>query len=129
MKLEHVALDVPDPEAFIGWWCANLGFRRAAPESVFILDDSGIMGIEVYRTKDTPAAPSYATMNSMTFHIAFVSDDVSSDTARLVAAGATFEKGSRNPDGFEVAFLRDPWGVSFQFCHRPKSIFLPPRAG
>ena len=76
MKLEHVAIDVPDAEAFIQWWIANLGFRRSAPGSGFIMDDSGTMGLEIYRTGETPAAPDYKAMNSMTLHVAFVSDDV-----------------------------------------------------
>ncbi len=66
MKLEHVAIDVSDPEAFIQWWCQNLGFRRSADGSAFIMDDSGIMGLEVYRTGETPSAPDYKVMNAMT---------------------------------------------------------------
>ena len=76
MKLEHVAIDVPEPEAFIEWWCSNLGFRRSAPGSAFIMDDSGTAGLEVYRTQNTPAAPGYPAMDPMTLHIAFVSSDV-----------------------------------------------------
>ena len=91
MKLEHVAIDVADPEKLIAWWCENLGFRRSAPGSAFIIDDSGTMGLEIYRTGETSAAPDYAKMHAMTLHVAFVSEDVKADVDRLVAAGATLE--------------------------------------
>ncbi len=124
MKLEHVALDVPDSEAFIEWWIANLGFRRSAPKSGFIMDDSGTMGLEIYRTGETPAAPDYKAMNSMTLHVAFVSDDVKADVDRLVAAGATLEQLKLDNPAFHMAILRDPWGVAIQLCRRANSIFI-----
>ena len=124
MKLEHVALDVSDPDKFIDWWCHNLGFRRSKPGSAFILDDSGVMGLEIYRTGETPQAPEYAKMNSMTLHIAFVSDDVKRDCDRLVEAGATLEQLSLENPAFHMAILRDPWGVPIQLCKRANSIFF-----
>ncbi len=124
MKLEHVALDVPDPEAFIAWWSENLGFRRSAPGSAFIMDDSGDMGFEIYRTGETPSAPDYAAMNSMTLHVAFVSGDVKADVDRLVAAGAKLEQLKLDDPAFNMAILRDPWGVAIQLCKRAKTIFL-----
>ena len=124
MKLEHVAIDVTDAEGFIQWWIENLGFRRSAPKSAFIMDDSGTMGLEVYRTGETPAAPDYAKMNSMTLHIAFVSDDVQADVDRLVKAGATLETLKTDNPAFHMAILRDPWGVAIQLCKRANSIFL-----
>ncbi len=124
MKLEHVAIDVPDAEAFIGWWCENLGFRRSAPGSAFIIDDSGTMGLEVYRTGETSAAPDYKAMNSMTLHIAFVSDDVQADVDRLVKAGATLEQITTSNPAFHMAILRDPWGMAIQLCKREKTIFF-----
>lgn len=124
MKLEHVAIDVPDSEAFISWWCEHLGFRRSAPGSAFIIDDSGTVGLEVYRTGETPAAPDYRAMNAMTLHVAFVSDDVKSDAERLVDAGATLEQMTLENPAFNMAILRDPWGVPIQLCKRAQSIFF-----
>ena len=124
MKLEHVAFDVQEPEELITWWCENLGFRRSAPGSAFIIDDSGIMGLEIYRTGETPAAPDYKAMNSMTMHIAFVSEDVKADVDRLVAAGATLETLKIDNPAFHMAILRDPWGVSIQLCKREHTIFF-----
>ncbi len=124
MKLEHVAIDVPDAEALIAWWCENLGFRRSAPKSAFIIDDSGTMGLEFYRTGETPAAPEYGAMNAMTLHVAFLSEDVKADAERLVAAGAKLEKLSLDNPAFHMAILRDPWGVAIQLCKRKQSIFF-----
>ena len=124
MKLEHFAIDVPDADAFIEWWCANLGMRRSAPGSAFIMDDSGTVGLEVYRTGETPAAPDYRAMNSMTLHVAFASDDVAADAKRLQDAGATLEQMTLTNPAFHMAILRDPWGVAVQLCRREKSIFL-----
>ena len=123
MKLEHVAVDVPDAEAFKAWWCENLGFRVSSNPD-FIMDDSGEAGLEVYRTGETPSAPDYKSMNSMTFHVAFVSDDVKADADRLVAAGATLEQIKLDNPAFHMAILRDPWGVAIQLCRREKSIFI-----
>ena len=124
MKLEHIAFDVPEPEKLIAWWCENLGFRRSAPGSAFLLDDSGTAGVEIYRTGETPAAPDYCRMNAMTLHVAFVSDDVKADAERLVAAGGTLEKLTLEDPAFHMAIVRDPWGIAIQLCKRAKSIFL-----
>lgn len=126
MKLEHVAIDVPDPEAFKAWWCENLGFR-VSPNPGFIMDDSGESGLEVYRTGETPAAPDYASMNAMTLHVALVSRDVKGDVDRLVAAGAKLEQLKLDNPDFHMAILRDPWGVAIQLCDRKASIFIKPR--
>ena len=82
------------------------------------------MGLEIYRTGETPAAPDYKSMNSMTFHVAFVSEDVKADVDRLVAAGATLEQLKLENPSFHMAILRDPWGVAIQLCKRANSIFI-----
>jgi catechol 2,3-dioxygenase-like lactoylglutathione lyase family enzyme len=124
MKLEHIALDVSDPDKFIDWWCHNLGFRRSKPGSAFILDDTGVMGLEIYRTGETPQAPDYGKMNSMTLHVAFVSEDVKRDADRLVEAGAVLEQLTLDNPQFHMAILRDPWGMPIQLCKRANSIFF-----
>lgn len=123
MKLEHFAIDVPDAEAFKAWWCENLGMR-VSDNPGFIMDDSGQAGLEIYRTGETPSAPDYKAMNSMTLHVAFASDDVKADVDRLVAAGATLEQLKLDNPAFHMAILRDPWGVAIQLCRREKTIFI-----
>ena len=127
MKIEHVALDVPDPEAFKDWWCTNLGFRRSSNPG-FIMDSSGVAGLEIYRTGETASAPDYGAMDAMTLHVALYSDDVAGDARRLEAAGAKLERLETSDPAFHMAILRDPWGVAVQLCRRAASIALPPAA-
>lgn len=126
MHLEHVAIDVADPAAFKDWWVKNLGMRISSANAGFLTDDSGTFVLEVYRSDKTAAAPDYKAMHPMTLHIAFVSDDVDKDVARLVAAGATKEELVHKP-GFDMAMLRDPFGVCVQLCKRATSVFMAPR--
>ena len=53
MKIEHVALNVPDPLAMARWYVEHLGLtvkRRAmeAPYAHFLADDSGTVMVELY---------------------------------------------------------------------------------
>ena len=57
----------------------------------------------------------------MTLHIAFLSEDVDADAARLVAAGATLLETVHKP-GFDMAMLRDPFGLAIQFVTRGTPI-------
>lgn len=123
MKIEHVAIDVPDAEAFKKWWCENLGMRTSPANPGFLVDDSGTGCLEIYRTGCTDAAPDYKAMHPMTLHVAFDVEDVDGVVAKLVAAGATLEELVHKP-GFDMAMLRDPWGICVQLCHRAKSIYI-----
>ena len=125
MRLEHVAIDVADPDAFNDWWGKNLGMRKSASGGAFLTDDSGTFVLEVYRTGNTPSAPDYRSLDPMTFHIAFLSDDVDADVARLEAAGAEKVEVVHKP-GFDMAILRDPQGVAIQLVKRAASIAMPP---
>ena len=124
MRLEHVAVDVADPAAFKAWWTANLGMRISTANDGFLTDDSGTFILEIYRTDKTPSAPDYRALAPMTFHIAFLSDDVDADVARLVAAGAEQVELVHKP-GFDMAILRDPQGVSIQLVKRAATIAMP----
>ena len=126
MHLEHVAIDVADPAAFKDWWVKNLGMRVSAASDGFITDDSGTFTLEVYRTNTTPSAPNYRSFDPMTFHIAFLSNNVDADVERLVKAGAEKVEVVHKP-GFDMAILRDPQGVCIQLVKRATSIFMAPR--
>ena len=126
MQLEHVAIEVADPEALKAWWTAHLGMRLSAANPAFLVDDTGRGVLEVYRSENTPAAPDYATRDPSTFHIAFWADDVEREAARLEAAGAVRVETIHRP-GFDMVMLRDPFGLCVQLCHRGESVFMPPR--
>ena len=126
MKIEHVALQVPQPAAAAEWYAANLGFRihRAVdhrPVARFLADSSGSVMLEIYRNPKLPV-PDYASMDPLLLHVAFVCDDVAGTVERLVKAGAVFVSGPDVSGGDEFAMLRDPWGVPLQLVRRAQPM-------
>lgn len=118
MKLEHIGFNVAEPQKVMDWWCANLGFTQTHP--AFVVDSTGQMAIEFYRN-DAASIPDYTAISPLTLHIAFLSEDVDADAARLVAAGATLLETVHKP-GFDMAMLRDPFGLAIQFVTRGTPI-------
>ena len=118
MKLEHIGFNVAEPQKVMDWWCANLGFTQT--HLAFVVDSTGQMAIEFYRNDAAPI-PDYTTISPLTLHIAFLSEDVDADAARLVAAGATLLETVHKP-GFDMAMLRDPFGLAIQFVTRGTPI-------
>lgn len=126
--MEHAALDVADPDATAAWWCENLGFtitrkKDDAAHTIFIVDASGRIALEVYRAQTQPVAPDYASMDPLTFHLGFSSNDVDADIERLTKAGATLVVHEKAP-GFDGAMMRDPSGIAIQFVKRDQSVLL-----
>ena len=123
IRLEHVAINVEDPEAMAKWYCENLGMKilRKGPPPAncrFIADASENMMLELYHNPPD-AVPDYAAMDPLVLHIAFMVDDVKGTCRKLVAAGATLVSDvSVTDSGDEIAMLRDPWGVPIQFLKR-----------
>lgn len=126
MKLEHVAINVPEPAKMAAWWSENLGMRivmssDASPFMHFIADEAGSM-MELYNNPAAPM-PDYESTNPFNLHIAFSSSDIDADLQRLEAAGATrVTDVTTTPAGDKLVFLRDPWHVPFQFVQRQKPL-------
>ena len=126
MKLEHAALNLPDPHATAHWYAENLGLRivkenENTPFEHFLADDAGVM-LEFY---NNPAGelPDYAAMSPFTLHLAFTATDLDADYERLLGAGATAAGDvTTTPAGDHIVFLRDPWGVSLQLVSRAKPL-------
>lgn len=125
MKLEHVAINVPEPAAMAKWYAEHLGMRivlesNESPYMHFIADDVGSM-MELY---NNPAAtmPDYANMSPFNFHMAFSTDNIEAERDRLVAAGATAAEITSTPRGDKLLFLRDPWQIPFQFVQRSSPL-------
>jgi uncharacterized glyoxalase superfamily protein PhnB len=58
-------------------------------------------------------------MNPLVLHLAFAAADIRAAHQRLVAAGAEpLGEISANPAGDQLAFLRDPWGLTVQLIQR-----------
>ncbi len=127
MKIEHLALNVPDALSLARWYVEHLGLtvkRRMMKEpwAHFLADDSGTVMLELYTNKAV-TMPDYAAMEAANMHLAFVSDDLQADLTRLKTAGATTpEQTEFMPDGDEVAMFRDPWGVPLQLVKRVRPM-------
>ena len=68
----------------------------------------------------------YFTLDPLVLHVAFVTADLAADRARLLAAGATSAvEPATTPEGDELAFLRDPWGVTVQLVKRTRPLLQP----
>jgi uncharacterized glyoxalase superfamily protein PhnB len=123
MKVEHFALQVPEPVAMGEWYQKHLGCKLArsggAPaHGRFLLDSHGSVLLEIYRNPSVPV-PDYHAMDPLLLHLAFVSADLLADRDRLVRAGAkVVEDVNVSPSGDEFLMLRDPWGVPLQFVKR-----------
>jgi glyoxylase I family protein len=126
MKLEHVAINVPDPIGLAQWFVQHLGMRIVVaganpPYMHFVADEAGSM-LELYNNPAAPM-PDYASMNPFNFHIAFATDDIEAARDRLVTAGATTVTDiTTSPAGDKLLFLRTPWQVPFQFVQRKKPL-------
>jgi glyoxylase I family protein len=129
IRLEHVAINVEDPEEMAKWYCKNLGMKilRQGPPPVnmrFISDAGGNMMLEIYHNPPD-AVPNYTSMDPLLLHIAFMVDDVKGTCRKLIAAGATVATDAFTTEsGDEIAILRDPWGVPIQFLKRAEPMLL-----
>jgi glyoxylase I family protein len=127
MKIEHVALQVPDPIELAEWYVTNLGMRVVRSfgppaHARFIADDAGHTVLEVYNNPKA-SVTDYRNLDSLHLHLAFVVDDVAATRQRLLAAGATAEGDVTASDtGDTLAMLRDPWGVPVQLVKRAKTL-------
>jgi glyoxylase I family protein len=126
MKLEHVAINVPDARALVDFFVANLGMKivvetSTSPFMHFISDGAGSM-LEIYSNPAAPM-PDYKTIHQANLHIAFASNDIEGDRTRLIAAGAeALGEISTAASGDKLAFFRAPDGVPFQLVQRVKPL-------
>ena len=126
MKLEHVALNIPDVHAQSLWFVENFGLKivmegDTAPYFHFLSDGQGAM-LEFY-SNTAVNMPDYANVHPSNVHIAFSSDDIEADRDRLIAAGATiFSDVASTARGDKLVFLRNPWQLPFQFVQRAQPL-------
>jgi Glyoxalase/Bleomycin resistance protein/Dioxygenase superfamily. len=123
VKIEHFALQVPDPVAMADWYVKHLGFKIARSggepsHARFLADSSASVMLEIYRN---PAAsvPDYWKADPLLMHVAYVSDNPAADRDRLVQAGVVIvDDLMTTPTGDAIVMLRDPWGVPIQLVKR-----------
>jgi len=127
MKIEHLALNVPDPLTMARWYVEHLGLtvkRRflEAPWAHFLADDSGTVMVELYGNTKAPML-DFPSVAPAALHLAFVSGNIEADIQRLTQAGATLVGGpDATVNGDVLAMLRDPWGVCVQLVKRAESL-------
>jgi len=126
MKLEHVAINVPEPFAMADWYVKNLGLKivsqkSTAPFITFLADDSDRVMLEFYKNENA-AIPDYKNQNSLTLHIAFITTQPNEDIKRLLNNGATLESDDIWKNGSRIIVLRDPWGLAIQLCKRTEEL-------
>jgi glyoxylase I family protein len=123
IRLEHLALNVRDPQGMAEWYVKNLGMKvvrkGTAPRyATFVADVGKHMMMELYRNAAYPML-HLPLMHHLSFHIAFTVDDVHAIRDKLVAAGAKIVEDIRvSSSGDQILMLRDPWGVPIQFIER-----------
>jgi glyoxylase I family protein len=125
MRLEHPALQVPDPVAMADWYVKHLGCtiaRAGGPPGNARFLAAGPVLIEIYRNPAI-AVPDYPAIHPLQLHLAFISENVKADRDRLLAAGAKiFEDYTTNAGGDELLMLRDPWDIGLQLVKRGKPM-------
>jgi glyoxylase I family protein len=123
VKVEHFALQVPDPAAMADWYVKYLGCsiaRAGGPpaNARFVRDSAGAVMVELYRNPKL-TVPDYHKMDPLLMHLAFVSEAPAADCNRLARVGASIvEDLSTSPAGDELVMLRDPWGIALQLVKR-----------
>jgi glyoxylase I family protein len=126
VNIEHIALNVAEPVAMAEWYVRNLGMKivrqmNETPFTHFVADESGRTVLELYRQK--APVPDYAGTDPFVLHIAFTTTDFVQTRERLLAAGATAAGDiTTAPNGDQLVFLRDPWGVVIQFVKRTRPL-------
>jgi len=127
LRLEHLALNVADPQRTAAWYGQHLGLRvvRAGDDvarTTFLATCDGAVLIELYNNNTAPI-PAYAQKHPLELHLAFCSDDPQAEAERLLQAGAVLsEPARRTPAGDEVVMLRDPFGLALQLVKRAKPM-------
>ena len=126
MKLEHVAINVPEPVQMADWYVEHCGMRivvsvEGPPFTRFIADASGTTAIEIYRNEEAPI-PDYFSQSPLVVHNAFAVENLDETKDRLTEAGATFVEEIETPDGSRLIMLRDPWGIPLQLVKRSAAL-------
>ncbi len=122
MKIEHLAINVENPQAVSNWYEKNLGLKVVkkmdkSPFMTFLADDSGKVMVELYNNPKSEVL-EFSKLNPLMLHLAFVSENPDEEKAKLTGEGAELISDDTLEDGTRLLMLRDPWGLAIQFCKR-----------
>ena len=119
MRIEHIAMNVPQPFEMADWYVSQLGMTvtKRSESGCFIADGSGLL-MEIYFDSEAPLIES-GRLHPQSLHLAFAVEDVAAARSALVTAGGSAEGEMRvTPGGDTLAFVRDPWGNVLQLVSR-----------
>jgi catechol 2,3-dioxygenase-like lactoylglutathione lyase family enzyme len=127
LRIEHVAIQVPDPVAMADWYVKHLGMSISRKYELptncrFLMSFGDQVMLEIYNNPKA-TVPDYRKIDTLHLHIAFYSENIEADRARLLAAGATPEtEVIHTPDDDYVTMMRDPWGIPLQLVKRTNKM-------
>lgn len=130
MTIEHIGISVAEPIKMAEWYQNHLGctikFVKGTDDDgmVFIVDSAGETILELFHN---PVVDTLASVQNhpIQVHLAFKSEDIESDSARLCLAGAEFILREDMPEIEQTLILhRDPWGNIVQLVKRKAERFL-----
>jgi len=127
MQIEHIAFNVNDPGAVAQWYAQNLNLkiiRKHGPptHAHFLAAAPGQAMLEIY-TNPAGKVLDFREISALSTHLAFSVKNLSEARERLIRAGGTADgEVSRNPEGDELAIVRDPWGFPIQLVRRVKPM-------
>ena len=128
MRLEHIALNVAEPEKVMQWYQDHLHMQVVSVSqtptfAAYFLSDSVRQSVLEFYHNPVAPVPDYAAIPPANLHIAFSADDPEADRDRLVAAGGTAEGQKVTfPSGAAFCYVRDPWGLTLQLVKRPEAL-------
>lgn len=123
MRLEHIAWNIPDPQAQCSWYCRNLQMKvlRSGPpptHTSFLADAGENLVLEMYSNHAFPML-KWNSIQPLSIHLAFSVTDVTGTRDAMLSAGASLCEDQRMIDsGDQLLMMRDPWGVPVQFVKR-----------
>jgi len=127
LKIEHIAFNVPDASEVAKWYVEHPGLSiirhvGGVNQIHFLADDQDRTTIEIYTNHDSEI-PNYHELDPFILHIAFTVEDMDAEKQRLLDAGATIAGELQNlPNGDQLLFMRDPWGIPLQLAKRSQSL-------
>lgn len=117
MRFADVAVSVKDARASVAWWVEKVGFRQ-----------TNIPGNEHAVLVAPPGdryclhlCESYEKVDPGNTGIAFLTDDLEGDVARMKAAGVKFEPRAKEGHEVNMAKFHDPDGNIFWLIGAPRA--------
>ena len=117
LQLEHIAVNVTDPQGMAKWYGEHLGMtvvRKGDPPDYmhFLADSGGRVVLEIYRALPDEV-PDYAAMHPPVLHPAFATQDARARVEKPVPAGARPPEAGRFPPPPGPLSVRPPASPRF----------------